>query len=63
MYKTADCKINKFPPIYGHSSLAAATLIKIEGANHGFDAGKPDKEMLVAFTNEWIEQLINRKSS
>ena len=45
------------------SSLAAATLIKIEGANHGFKAGKPDTiEMLVNFTNEWIEQLIDRKS-
>ncbi len=44
------------------SSLPSATLIKIEGANHGFKAGKLDTmEMLVNFTNEWIEQLINRK--
>jgi len=45
------------------SSLPSATLIKIEGANHGFKAGKIDTmEMLVNFTNDWIEQLINRKS-
>lgn len=43
------------------SSLPAATLIKIEGANHGFKAGKLDTmEMLVNFTNEWIGQIINR---
>lgn len=45
------------------SSLPAATLIKIEGANHGFKAGKLDTmEMLVNYTDEWIGQLINRKS-
>jgi len=46
------------------SSLAAATLIKIEGANHGFKAGKTDTmEMLVNFTIDWVDQLINIKSS
>ena len=44
------------------SSLPSATLIKIEGANHGFKAGKVDTmEMLVNFTNDWIEKLINKK--
>lgn len=42
------------------SALPMATLIKIEGANHGFKAGKLDTmEMLVNFTNEWVEQFIN----
>lgn len=46
------------------SSLPAATLIKIEGADHGFKAGKRNTmEMLVDFTDEWIDQLINRKAS
>lgn len=41
------------------SSLPKATLIKIEGANHGFKAGKLDTmQMLVNFTNEWIEEFI-----
>ena len=44
------------------SSLSSATLIKIEGANHGFKAGKVNTmEMLVNFTNEWIEKLINKR--
>ncbi len=35
------------------SSLKNATLIKIEGANHGFKAGKQNTmEVLVNFTNE-----------
>ena len=43
------------------SSLPLATLTKIEGANHGFKAGKLDTmPILVNFTNEWIEQLINK---
>jgi len=39
------------------SKLPLAELIKIEGANHGFKAGKRDviKE-LAALTNEWIEK-------
>ncbi|MEO8110254.1 MAG: alpha/beta family hydrolase [Ginsengibacter sp.] len=41
------------------SSLKDATLIKIEGANHGFKAGKQNTmEMLVNFTNDWIGKLI-----
>ncbi len=41
------------------SSLKNATLIKIEGANHGFKAGKQNTmEMLVNFTNDWIGKLI-----
>jgi predicted alpha/beta-hydrolase family hydrolase len=41
-------------------SLPLAELIKIEGANHGFKAGKRDviKELAV-LTNEWIEKMIN----
>lgn len=41
------------------SSLPLATLTKIEGANHGFKAGKRDviKELSV-LTNEWIEKII-----
>jgi len=46
------------------SSLPLATLIKIEGANHGVKAGKLDTmKMLVNFTDEWIEKLINKRSS
>jgi hypothetical protein len=46
------------------SSLSTATLIKIEGANHGFRAGKIDTlSMLVNFTDKWIEKLINTTSS
>jgi predicted alpha/beta-hydrolase family hydrolase len=45
-------------------SLATATLIEIEGANHGFKAGKLNTmEMLVNYTNEWIEELIKKKAS
>src|SRR6185503_11855629 len=41
------------------SSLPLAELIKIEGANHGFKAGKRDviKE-LATFTSDWIEKKI-----
>ncbi len=36
------------------SSLQNATLIKIEGANHGFKAGKQNTiEMLANFTKDW----------
>ena len=39
------------------SSLPLAELIKIEGANHGFKAGKQDiMKQLTALTNEWIEK-------
>jgi predicted alpha/beta-hydrolase family hydrolase len=41
------------------STLAQATLIKIEGANHSFKAGKQDvMSMLVNFTKNWAEQFI-----
>ncbi len=41
------------------SSLALATLIKIEGANHAFKAGKQNIiPMLAAFTKDWTMKLI-----
>lgn len=41
------------------SSLPHATLIKIDGADHGFKAGKKDiMSQLVTLTNEWIEKMI-----
>jgi len=41
------------------SSLPLAELIKIEGANHGFKAGKQDiLKLLTTITNDWIEQKI-----
>ena len=41
------------------SSLPLAELIKIEGANHGFKAGKQDIiKLLSTITNNWIEQKI-----
>ena len=41
------------------SSLPNATLIKIEGANHAFKAGKLNTmEMLVNFTKDWISQIV-----
>ncbi len=44
------------------SSLPLAELIKIEGANHGFKAGKQDiMRQLTALTNEWIEKMIKKK--
>jgi predicted alpha/beta-hydrolase family hydrolase len=44
------------------SSLPLAELIKIEGANHGFKAGKQDiMKQLTALTNEWIEKMIKGK--
>jgi len=41
-------------------SLPLAELVKIEGANHGFKAGKRDviKELAIV-TIEWIEKIIN----
>ena len=40
------------------SSLPHADLIKIEGANHGFKAGKRDiMSELTTLTNEWIEKI------
>ena len=44
------------------SSLLLAELIRIEGANHGFKAGKQDiMKLLVSLTNEWVEKLIKKK--
>ena len=44
------------------STLPLAELIKIEGANHGFKAGKQDiMSQLTALTNEWIEKMIKKK--
>ena len=41
------------------SSLPLAEVIKIEGANHGFKAGKQDIiKLLTTITNDWIEQKI-----
>ena len=41
------------------SSLPLAQLIKIEGANHGFKAGKQDIiKLLTTITKDWIEQKI-----
>lgn len=43
--------------------LSTATLVKIEGANHGFKAGKTDTmTMLADLTNDWIEKVSNKKS-
>ena len=41
------------------SSLSNATLKTIEGANHGFKAGKVNTtELLASFTKDWIDQLM-----
>ena len=41
------------------SSLPLAELIKIEGANHGFKAGKQDiLKQLTVITKEWIEKMV-----
>ena len=41
------------------SSLSLAELIKIEGANHGFKAGKQDIiKLLTTITKDWIEEKI-----
>ena len=43
------------------SSLPLAELIKIEGANHGFKAGKQDiMKQLTTLTNEWIEKMTSK---
>ena len=40
------------------SSLPLAKLVKIEGANHAFKAGKEDViKKLAIITNDWIEEL------
>ncbi len=41
------------------STLPKATLIKIQGANHAFKAGKQDIiPMLAAYTKEWVVNFI-----
>ena len=41
------------------SSLPLATLIKIDGANHAFKAGKQDIiPRLATFTKDWVEKFI-----
>ncbi|MEO8765609.1 MAG: alpha/beta family hydrolase [Ginsengibacter sp.] len=41
------------------SSLTKATLIKIEGANHGFTSRKQDViPMLADFTKSWVEKFM-----
>ena len=41
------------------SSLTLAELVKIEGANHGFKAGKQDiMKLLITITNDWIEKRV-----
>ncbi|MEP6948336.1 MAG: alpha/beta family hydrolase [Ginsengibacter sp.] len=41
------------------ASLPLATLIKIEGANHAFKAGKQNiLPMLATLTNDWVEGLM-----
>jgi predicted alpha/beta-hydrolase family hydrolase len=45
------------------SSLPLAELIKIEGANHGFKAGKRDViSELASITSDWVNKIVNKKS-
>jgi uncharacterized protein len=40
-------------------SLRKATLIKLEGADHSFKAGKTDvMEWLVNETKKWVEKIL-----
>lgn len=44
------------------SSLKLATLVKIEGANHAFKAGKQNiLQVLADTTNDWVEKKIKKK--
>jgi hypothetical protein len=44
------------------SSLRKATLIKIEGADHSFKAGKINTtEILSKATNNWVEKLLKKR--
>jgi uncharacterized protein len=44
------------------ASLKQATLIKIEGANHAFKAGKQDiLQLLAGTTSDWIAQRLKKK--
>ena len=41
------------------SKLTNATLVKIEGANHSFKAGKLNTiDMLADFTRNWVKEMI-----
>jgi len=43
------------------SSLKPASLVRIEGANHAFKAGKQNIIQLLAdMTNDWIEKIIKK---
>jgi predicted alpha/beta-hydrolase family hydrolase len=43
------------------SSLPLATLVKIEGANHSFKAGKQDIiQVLVNETKKWVDEIAKR---
>ena len=43
------------------ASLPLAELIKIEGANHGFKAGKQDiLKLLTTITKDWIEKRLGK---
>lgn len=43
------------------ASLRLATLVKIEGANHGFKAGKQDIiKLLTTITKDWIGKKIGK---
>lgn len=43
------------------SALPLAELIKIEGANHGFKAGKQDNiKLLATITKDWIETRLGK---
>jgi len=46
------------------SSLSKATLIKIEGADHSFKAGKINTtEMLAKATNNWVNKLLKKQGA
>jgi hypothetical protein len=43
------------------STLKLATLVKIEGANHAFKAGKQNiLQLLVDTTKDWVEKMIKK---
>jgi len=44
------------------SSLPLATLVKIDGANHAFKAGKQDiLQILADRSKEWVDKMIKKK--
>jgi hypothetical protein len=46
------------------SSLSKATLIKIEGADHSFKAGKMNTtELLSKASNNWVENLLKKRDA